>query len=184
MHSLLLTSLPKGFPISGDGQKPQAVISVQSAPSEHCARFQLGFGQPLVIFLSNFLLYADSLLVAAIVNNLCLTVNFNCRLVENILTWTNAMEFLSQLMDLKFRFFFYYLYLSSSLYSYRHKHIIMNMKQMLSFLLYDTEYILFLLTCVNWYMTSNRFKILSTWKLGSNIMGIPGFLVDCISWSK
>ncbi|KAG4130224.1 hypothetical protein ERO13_D09G129550v2 [Gossypium hirsutum] len=31
----------------GDGQKPQAAISVQSAPSEHCARFQLGFGQPL-----------------------------------------------------------------------------------------------------------------------------------------
>ncbi|MBA0740095.1 hypothetical protein Gogos_013317, partial [Gossypium gossypioides] len=30
-----------------DGQKPQAAISVQSAPSEHCARFQLGFGQPL-----------------------------------------------------------------------------------------------------------------------------------------
>ncbi|XP_040956163.1 uncharacterized protein [Gossypium hirsutum] len=32
---------------TGDGQKPQAAISVQSAPSEHCARFQLGFGQPL-----------------------------------------------------------------------------------------------------------------------------------------
>ncbi|KAH1090386.1 hypothetical protein J1N35_017643 [Gossypium stocksii] len=50
----------------GDGQKPQAVISVQSAPSEHCARFQLGFGQPLLIFLSNFLLYADSFLFATI----------------------------------------------------------------------------------------------------------------------
>ncbi|XWS59366.1 hypothetical protein CRYUN_Cryun08bG0115300 [Craigia yunnanensis] len=33
---------------SGDGHKPQAVISLQSAPSEHRARFELGFGQPMV----------------------------------------------------------------------------------------------------------------------------------------
>ncbi|XVE75851.1 hypothetical protein DITRI_Ditri12bG0124600 [Diplodiscus trichospermus] len=33
---------------SGDGQKPHTVISLQSAPPENRARFELGFGQPLV----------------------------------------------------------------------------------------------------------------------------------------
>ncbi|XVF07511.1 hypothetical protein REPUB_Repub06bG0145400 [Reevesia pubescens] len=33
---------------SGDGQKTQAVISLQSAPSEHRAQFELGFAQSMV----------------------------------------------------------------------------------------------------------------------------------------
>ncbi|XP_022766940.1 nuclear transcription factor Y subunit A-10-like [Durio zibethinus] len=42
------TIFPGGCKSSGDGQKPQAVISLQSAPSENGARFELGFGQPTV----------------------------------------------------------------------------------------------------------------------------------------
>ncbi|KAK8972479.1 hypothetical protein V6N11_018840 [Hibiscus sabdariffa] len=45
--------LNKGHPahftvFPGDGQKPQAVISLQSATSEQHARFEQGFGQPMV----------------------------------------------------------------------------------------------------------------------------------------
>ncbi|XP_021289351.1 nuclear transcription factor Y subunit A-10-like [Herrania umbratica] len=42
------TIFPGDFKNSGDGHKPQAVISLQSAPSEHHARFELGFRQPMV----------------------------------------------------------------------------------------------------------------------------------------
>ncbi|XWS43329.1 hypothetical protein CRYUN_Cryun16bG0093700 [Craigia yunnanensis] len=42
------TIFPVNCKNSGDGHKPQAVISLQSAPSEHGIRFELGFGQPMV----------------------------------------------------------------------------------------------------------------------------------------
>ncbi|XWS56084.1 hypothetical protein CRYUN_Cryun09bG0056400 [Craigia yunnanensis] len=42
------TIFPGNCKNSGDGQKPQAGISLQSAPSDHRARFELGFGQPMV----------------------------------------------------------------------------------------------------------------------------------------
>ncbi|XP_022747632.1 nuclear transcription factor Y subunit A-10-like isoform X2 [Durio zibethinus] len=42
------TIFPGDCKNSGDGHKPHAVISLQSAPSEHRARFELGFGQPTV----------------------------------------------------------------------------------------------------------------------------------------
>ncbi|XWS66573.1 hypothetical protein CRYUN_Cryun05aG0211200 [Craigia yunnanensis] len=41
------TIFPGDCKNSWDGQKPQAGISLQSAPSEHHARFELGFGQPM-----------------------------------------------------------------------------------------------------------------------------------------
>ncbi|XP_022743501.1 nuclear transcription factor Y subunit A-10-like [Durio zibethinus] len=42
------TIFPGDCKNTGNGQKTQAVISLQSAQSEHRARFELGFGQPMV----------------------------------------------------------------------------------------------------------------------------------------
>ncbi|KAL4351685.1 hypothetical protein GQ457_06G025340 [Hibiscus cannabinus] len=42
-----LTIFPGDCKNSGDGHKSQAVISLQSDPSENGARFELGFGQPM-----------------------------------------------------------------------------------------------------------------------------------------
>ncbi|GMJ13963.1 nuclear factor Y, subunit A10 [Hibiscus trionum] len=47
-HPAQFTVFPGDGKSPGDGQKPQAVVSLQSATSEQHARFELGFGQPMV----------------------------------------------------------------------------------------------------------------------------------------
>ncbi|KAE8125219.1 hypothetical protein FH972_020052 [Carpinus fangiana] len=42
------TIFPDNCRSSGDGQKPQAAISLQSSPPQYRGRFELGFGQPMI----------------------------------------------------------------------------------------------------------------------------------------
>ncbi|XP_030924385.1 nuclear transcription factor Y subunit A-10-like isoform X2 [Quercus lobata] len=47
-HTTQFNIFPDNCKSSGDGQKPQATISLQSSPSEYRGRFELGFSQPMI----------------------------------------------------------------------------------------------------------------------------------------